>query len=189
MLCILVHSSLQRVAHIHVILQSSSAWRVSMLKPQHGLLITNNQASHPSLKACIFKENHLISGDCILADHYFSPVQGCLPHTFGKECRYTRGSLFVDHANGKIFNFPQYSNTTHEMLQGISWLKAMAQEEGFKKSYHPNNGSLPLPMSKPIVSSLSKHSFLVVLALNIRTALLCATSKPLHNGLALTCFV
>ncbi len=74
-------------------------------------------------------------------DHYFSPVQGCLPHTFGKERHgYTCGSLFVDHASGKIFNFLQYSNTAHEMLQSINWLEAMAREEGFKiKSYHSNN--------------------------------------------------
>jgi hypothetical protein len=107
MLCILVHSSLQRVVRLHVILQRSSAQRVSRLKPAL-TWSPNNQTAHPSLKACIPKENHLIPGNCILADHYFSPVQGHLPHTFGKERhKYTCGSLFDDHASGKIFKFLQ----------------------------------------------------------------------------------
>jgi hypothetical protein len=81
-------------------------------------------------------------GDCISAHHYFSPVQGCLPHTFGKKRHgYSCCSLFVDHASGKIFNFLQYLNTAHKMLQSINWLEAMAWEEGFKiKTYHSNNG-------------------------------------------------
>jgi hypothetical protein len=80
-------------------------------------------------------------GDCISADPYFSPVQGRLPHTFGKEHhRYSCGRLFVDHASGKIFNFPQYSNTAHKTLQSINRLETMAREEGFKiKSYHSDN--------------------------------------------------
>ncbi len=101
----------------------------------------NNQAAHPSLKACILKENHLMPGNQMSVDHYFSPVQGCLPHTFGKECHgYSCGSLFVDHASSKIFNLPQYLNTAHKTLQSINRLEAMAWEEGFKlKSYHSNN--------------------------------------------------
>jgi hypothetical protein len=102
----------------------------------------NNQAACPFLKARILRENQLMPGDCISADHYFSPVQGHLPHTFGKERhRYSCGSLFVDHASGKISNFLQYLNTAHKTLQSINWLEAMAREEGFKiKSYHSNSG-------------------------------------------------
>jgi hypothetical protein len=52
---------------------------------------------------------------------------------FGKERNcYTCGSLFVDHASGKIFNFPQYSITDLEMIRSTLWLEAMALEEGFK---------------------------------------------------------
>jgi hypothetical protein len=102
----------------------------------------NNQAAHRSPKARILKENHLMPGDCILADHYFSPAQGDLPHLFGKEHHgYSCGSLFVDHASDKIFNFLQYSNTAHKTLQSIKRLEAMAREEGFNiKSYHSDNG-------------------------------------------------
>jgi hypothetical protein len=104
----------------------------------------NNQAACPSPKAWILKENCLMPGNCISTDHYFSPVQGRLPHSFGKEKErhgYSCGSLFVDHASGKIFNFLQYSNTAHKTLQTIKQLEAMAREEGFKiKSYHSDNG-------------------------------------------------
>ena len=56
----------------------------------------------------MLKPNHLAPGDCVSTDHYFSPVQGRLLHTFGKErVEFTCGSLFVDHTSSKIFNFPQ----------------------------------------------------------------------------------
>jgi hypothetical protein len=51
------------------------------------------------------------------------------------------GSLFVDHASGKIFNFPQYSNTADETIKSAVKLEAMARDEGFKiKEYHSYNG-------------------------------------------------
>ncbi len=40
---------------------------------------------HLSSKNLTLKTNHLAPGDCVSADHYFSPVQGRLLHTFGKE--------------------------------------------------------------------------------------------------------
>ena len=69
-------------------------------------------------KNLTLKTNHLALGDCISADHYFSPVQGRLLHTFGKEhVGFTCGSLFVHHASSKIFNFPQYSNNAGETIR------------------------------------------------------------------------
>jgi hypothetical protein len=61
---------------------------------------------------------------------------------FGKEqYSYTCGSLFIDHASGKLFNFPQYSNTALETIRGTLCLEAMALEKGFSiKEYHPDNG-------------------------------------------------
>ena len=71
----------------------------------------------PSPKTLKLKTNHLAPGDCVSADHYFSPVPGRLPHTFGrKRMGYTCGSLFVDHASGKIFNFTQYSNNANKTI-------------------------------------------------------------------------
>jgi hypothetical protein len=63
-----------------------------------------------SIKQGLLKTDNLTPGACILADHYFSPVQGRLPHMYGREkyC-YTCRSLSVDHISGKIFNFPQFS--------------------------------------------------------------------------------
>jgi transposase InsO family protein len=96
----------------------------------------------PLPKPHTLKSNHLTPGNCVSADHYFSPVPGCLPHTFGKErVRYMCGSLFVDHASGKIFNFPQYSNNASKTIQCAQRLESMARDEGFRiKAYHLYNG-------------------------------------------------
>jgi hypothetical protein len=101
-----------------------------------------NLAPRPSSKKQVLKQDHLKHGDCISADHYFSLIIGWIPHTFGKEqSGYTCGSLFVDHASGKIFNFPQYSITAFETIKNTLRLEALAMEEGFKvKEYHSNKG-------------------------------------------------
>ncbi len=75
-----------------------------------------------SIKQGLLKTDNLTPGTCILVVHYFSPVQGHLPHMYGHEkpCYYTCGSLLVDHASGKIFNFPQFSTNTTEMLTSVA---------------------------------------------------------------------
>ena len=107
----------------------------------------SNLAPRPSTKNNILKRDHLQPGDCISADHYFSPITGRLPHTYGRERNgYTCGSLFVDHASGKIFNFSQYSNTAAETIRSAIRLEAMARDEGFRiKSYHSDNGIFASP--------------------------------------------
>ncbi len=109
-----------------------------------------NLAPRPSQKNNILKQNHLQPGDCLSTNHYFSPIPGRLPHTFGQERNgYTCGSLFVDHASGKIFNFPQYLNTALETIKTSLWLEAMAQEEGFWiKGYHSDNDIFASPEFK-----------------------------------------
>jgi hypothetical protein len=101
-----------------------------------------NLPPRQSPKNTKLKVEKLMPGSCISADHYFSPIQGQLPHSFGRESLgYTCRSLFVDHASGKIFNFPQYSNTTNETIKSAMKLEAMARDEGFKiKEYHSDNG-------------------------------------------------
>jgi transposase InsO family protein len=88
------------------------------------------------------KEDDVYPGSCISADHYFSPVQGCLLHTFGCEHHgYTCGSLFVDHASGKIFNFSQFSTNATETLKSVAHLEAYAHNEGFTiRKYYSDNG-------------------------------------------------
>ena len=104
--------------------------------------LPSDQSPRPSQKKLILKTNHLLPGDCVSADHYFSPIQGRLLHTFGRErTGYTCGSLFVDHASGKIFNFPQFSPNATETIRTAQRLESMAREEGFNiKSYHADNG-------------------------------------------------
>jgi hypothetical protein len=101
----------------------------------------SNLPPHQSLKNMTLKTEDLKPGDCISADHYFPPIQGRLPYSFGKEqIGYTCRSLFVDHASGKIFNFPQYLNTANETINSTIKLETMARQEGFKiKKYHSDN--------------------------------------------------
>jgi hypothetical protein len=108
----------------------ASVWTPSNLPPRQ------------SPKNMTLKVDDLKPGNCVSADHYFFPIQGRLPHSFDRErIGYTCGSLFVDHASGKIFNFPQYSNTADETIKSTMKLEAMARNEGFKiKEYHSDNG-------------------------------------------------
>ena len=90
----------------------------------------------------VLKTGHLQPGDCISADHYLSPHQGRLYTTFGKERHgYTCGTLFVDHASGKVFNCLQLSTTAAETIESKHALERLAFDEGIKiKSYHSDNG-------------------------------------------------
>jgi hypothetical protein len=84
------------------------------------------------------KRGHAQPGDCISTDHYISSVPRRLPHTFGQEKHeYTCGSLFVDHASGKFFNFCQYSTTSNQTIKSAQHLDSMAKQENIKvKKYH-----------------------------------------------------
>ena len=95
-----------------------------------------------STKEKKLKEGHLKRGDCISADHYISAVHGRLPHTFGCESKgYTCGTLFVDHASGKVFNYCQFSTNAYETIQSKHRLEALARQEGVDiKVYHSDNG-------------------------------------------------
>jgi hypothetical protein len=53
---------------------------------------------------------------------------------------YTCGSLFVDHAGRKIFNFPQYSTNASETVWTTQWLASMARNNGITiKSFQADN--------------------------------------------------
>ena len=79
-------------------------------------------------KRNVFKRAHLEPGRCISVDHYFPPEMGRLPHTFGQDLiGYSCGSLFVDHASGKIFNFCQYSNNAIETIHSKCRLESLAK--------------------------------------------------------------
>ena len=88
------------------------------------------------------KRGDVERGDCISADHYISAVPGRLEHTFGRERQgYSCGTLFVDHATGKVFNYCQFSTNAQETVTSKHKLEQLASEEGFKiKKYHSDNG-------------------------------------------------
>jgi hypothetical protein len=85
-------------------------------------------------------EQRFLKGDNVYP--YLLPVQGRLLHTFGREHHgYTCGSLFVDHASRKIFNFPQFSTKSTETLKSVARLEAYASKEGFRiRNFHSDNG-------------------------------------------------
>ncbi len=99
---------------------------------------SDSMAPRLSQKQFILKMDNLNSGDCNSVDHYFSPVQEHLPHTYSHEKHgYKFGSLFVNRTSGKIFNFPQFSTNTTETLRSVACLESQAYNEGFKiKKYH-----------------------------------------------------
>ena len=88
------------------------------------------------------KRGHIKPGDCLSADHYLSPISGRLYTSFGRERQgYTCGTLFVDHASGKIFNFPQFSTNAMDTIDSKRKLERCANEEGILvKAYHSDNG-------------------------------------------------
>jgi hypothetical protein len=100
-----------------------------------------NLNPHRSNVSMSLKRGHVQPGDCIFIDHYISLVPGRLPHTFGREKHgYTCGSLFVDHASGKKFNFCQYSTTANKTIKSAQHLESMAKQENIKvKKYHSDN--------------------------------------------------
>jgi transposase InsO family protein len=88
------------------------------------------------------KRSHVAPGDCVSADHYLSPFNGHLYSSFGRELRgYSCGTIFVDHASGKVFNFPQLSNTAVDTIRSKHVLERLAYDEGIViKQIHSDNG-------------------------------------------------
>ncbi len=88
------------------------------------------------------KRGHVAPGDCVSADHYLSPINGRLYSSFGREQRgYSCGTIFVDHASRKVFNFPQLSTTAVDTIRSKHTLERMAHDEGIIiKQIHSDNG-------------------------------------------------
>jgi hypothetical protein len=125
-----------------------------------------NLNPHFSIVCMSLKHGHVHPGDCISADHYISSVPGRLPQPFGQEKHgYTCGSLFVDHASGKFFNFCQYSTNTNETIKSSQHLESMARQENFKvKKYHSDNGIFATTAFKPTARVSSRNFLSAVLA-------------------------
>ena len=90
------------------------------------------------------KANHLIPGECVSVDHYMSPVRGRRLSGFAQTTNtngYVGGSLYVDHASGKIFHYPQSELSSSTTVHAKQTLEAAAKEMNISiKSYHADNG-------------------------------------------------
>jgi hypothetical protein len=98
----------------------------------------------------------------ILSGPLHSSVMGRLPHTFGRErVGYSCGTLFVDHASGKRFNFCQYSTTAAKTLSNKHQLESIARQEGITiQEYHADNGIFTSKVFKADCDSLDqKYTF------------------------------
>ena len=136
--CIKCSACIMAKAHIRTPSATTSARRESPLSEDEFRLRLESKKHMKSLKS-----GHTRRGDCISCDHYISAVPGRLPTTYGKEKNgYTCGTIMVDHASGKIFNFCQLTTAASETLQSKQMLESEAKREGFKiKAYHSDNGT------------------------------------------------
>ena len=89
------------------------------------------------------KRGDLMPGDCVSTDNYMSAVEGRLEHTFEREKQgYTCGTIFVDNATGKVFNYCQVSNDATSTIESKCKLEHIARAAGFSiKKYHSDNGT------------------------------------------------
>jgi hypothetical protein len=113
---------------------------------------------------------------------------------FGREKHgYTCGSLFVDHASGKFFNFCQYSTNANKTTKSAQHLESMARQENVQvKKYHLDNGIFATTAFKThcesqqqefSFSSVGTHHQNGVAERNIKTFAQWAHANMLHLAL------
>ena len=99
-------------------------------------------------------------GDCVSVDQYESSVRGRRPETKGREkwdYKYCGGTLFYDHASGRIFVHHQTSLSAHETILAKQAFEREAALCGFTvKKYRTDNGVFT---SKAYEESLSEHQY------------------------------
>jgi hypothetical protein len=107
------------------------------------------------------KQRHLTPGQCISIDHYVSPVRGRRLSGFGASTvsnGYTGGSIYVDHASGRIFHFPQSSLSAEETILGKQLLEDEAKTVNVSVSaYHSDNGIFASSEFKDHCKSLNQR--------------------------------
>jgi transposase InsO family protein len=90
------------------------------------------------------RRNHLNPGQCISCDHFICSDRGRRIDTFGRNTStkgYVGGALYVDHASGKIFHYPQTDLTAEQTIRGKQIVERAAEDAGFSvKAYHSDNG-------------------------------------------------
>ena len=99
-------------------------------------------------------------GDCVSVDQYESSVRGRRPETKGRErwdYKYCGGTLFYDHASGRIFVQHQTSLSAHETILATRAFEREAALCGFSiKKYRTDNGIFT---SKSYQDSLSEGQY------------------------------
>ena len=112
------------------------------LAKQHRRSTTNRRMGAKVQPQPGLKRNDLQPGDCISCDHYNSPIAGRLWTSYGREKQgFNGGTLYVDHASGKIFNKCQISLRAGETIRGKMALEALARDCGnVIKSFQTDNG-------------------------------------------------
>jgi transposase InsO family protein len=90
------------------------------------------------------RRNDLKPGACVSCDHFICSDRGRRLDTFGRNTGtkgYVGGALYVDHASGKVFHYPQTDLTAEQTIRGKQIVERAAEEAGFSvKSYHTDNG-------------------------------------------------
>jgi transposase InsO family protein len=90
------------------------------------------------------RRNDLKPGDCVSCDHFICTDRGRRLDTFGRNTTtkgYVGGALYVDHASGKVFHYPQTDLTAEQTIRGKQIVERAAGDAGFTvKGYHTDNG-------------------------------------------------
>jgi hypothetical protein len=83
-------------------------------------------------------------GDRVSLDQYVSSVPGRLAHVYGKEKKrdmLTGGTIFVNHATGRVFIYNQVSARAGDTLIGKKKYERLALDSGVSvHTYHADNG-------------------------------------------------
>jgi hypothetical protein len=86
------------------------------------------------------RRNDLAPGQQISCDHFVCTDRGRRLDTFGRNTAskgYAGGALYVDHASGKIFHYPQTDLTAEQTIRGKQIVERAAEGAGFSvKGYH-----------------------------------------------------
>jgi hypothetical protein len=91
------------------------------------------------------RRNDLAPGQCISCNHFICSDRGRRWDTFGRNTGkhgYIGGALYVDHASGKVFHYPQTDLTAEQTICGKQTVEKGARDAGIEvKSYHTDNGT------------------------------------------------
>jgi transposase InsO family protein len=90
------------------------------------------------------RRNDLSPGQRVSCDHFICSDRGRRLDTFGRNTNkngYVGGALYIDHASGKVFHYPQTDLTAEQTILGKQTAENDARDAGFGiMSYLTDNG-------------------------------------------------